>query len=76
MTRKISTYWYDAIDTEHTITVDVWADGLSDIDTEDLPDMPGDEECRLRERLAALYWAAESHDFECRECAQEDAGER
>jgi hypothetical protein len=74
--REIKTWYSDADEAEHDITVTACADWQRDIEIEsDLPDMPADEEQRLRERVAELYWAAEREDYEIAECAQEDAGE-
>ena len=73
-TREIENWYYDDSDNEHLVVVEVYAEGPhSDIETEELPEMPHEEKQRLIERLAELYWAAEREEHEMRQCAQEDS---
>lgn len=62
--RTIATWYADANDVEHDITVEVSALDIRTAEVEtDLPDMPAGEERCLRERASELYWAAEREAY-------------
>ena len=71
--REIHTWYTDAGDVEHDIVIKVSSLDLGDTPFTGLPDMPADEEDRLREHVAELYWAEEREAYEMSQCAQEDS---
>lgn len=62
--RTFTTWYEDALGAEHDLSVEVEADGRFDIRLcTDLPEMDGDQEQRIKERVAELYWAAEREEY-------------
>ena len=63
--RRFETWYEDEQDIEHPISVEVEADGRSDIWLcTELPDcIDKKQEQRIRERLHELYWAAEREAY-------------
>lgn len=64
MSRTIATWYTDANDVEHDITLEMRTEELRNcvVETE-LPEMPESEERALLLRAADLYWAAEREAY-------------
>ncbi len=63
MSRAIATWYSDANEAEHDITLDVRHEGRDCIVETELPDIPEPDARALLLRAADLYWAAEHEAY-------------